>query len=100
MFHVYVLMSATIRHRYVWFSENLDDRFRRHNAGESKPTTRSSIDFASHGEIFKARRSNGTGAVLENGGGRDELDRLHVTVVGRQYSLSACTRLARMISIS
>jgi len=51
----------------------------------NQTTTRSSIDFASHGEILKARRSNGTGAVLENGGGRDELDRLHVTVVGRQY---------------
>src|SRR5947208_14116383 len=37
MFHVYVLTSATIRHRYVGFSENLDDRFCRHNAGESNP---------------------------------------------------------------
>ena len=69
MFHVYVLMSATMRRRYVGFSENLDDRLRRHNAGELKTTTRSSMDFALHGEIFNARRSNGTGAVLQNRSG-------------------------------
>jgi predicted GIY-YIG superfamily endonuclease len=36
MFYCYVLRSEKTRRRYVGSCENLPDRIRRHNAGESK----------------------------------------------------------------
>jgi len=83
MFHVYVLTSATIRHRYVGFSENLDDRFRRHNAGESNPR-HGAPWILLHTERFQGEAKQWHGSGIRKRGGRDELDRLHVTVVGRQ----------------
>src|SRR5204863_7854603 len=67
MFHVYVLTSATISHRYVGFSENLDDRFRRHNAGESNPRHAApwillhTERFSGRGEAMTRARNEKTG---------------------------------------
>ena len=38
MFHVHILRSAKTRRRYVGSCEDLDDRLRRYNSGESKAT--------------------------------------------------------------
>ena len=67
------------------FSENLDDRFRRHNAGESNPRHGApwillhTERFSTRGEAMAREQYYKTGA------GRDELDQLHVTALERQY---------------
>jgi len=75
MFHVYVLMSGMIRHRYVWFSENLDDRFRRHNAGESNH------DTELHGFCF-TRRDSQSEAKQWHGTGIRKRERVAMNSVG------------------
>ena len=77
MFYVYVLRSDKTGRRYVGSCENFDDRFRRHNSGESK-ATRHGIpwtlllieSFATRREAVRKERYYKTGR------GRDELDRL------------------------
>ena len=79
MFYVYVLTSQKTGRRYVGFCENLDDRLRRHNAGESKATKHGVPWALLHSESFSERRE----AVIkersyQTGRGRGELDRLEV----------------------
>jgi putative endonuclease len=77
MFYVYILRSGKTRRRYVGSCEDLDDRVRRHNAGEAKATRHGIPWKLVHTESFLTRRE----AVkkeryYKTGHGRDELDRL------------------------
>ncbi|HEX7517289.1 MAG TPA: GIY-YIG nuclease family protein [Chthoniobacterales bacterium] len=55
MFYVYVLRSGKTVRRYVGSCEDLDDRLRRHNAGESKATKHGIPWKLLHAENFAAR---------------------------------------------
>ena len=77
MFYCYVLRSEKTGRRYVGSCENLADRIRRHNAGESKATKHGvpwaliqSEGFATRTEAAQRERYYKTGR------GRDELDKL------------------------
>jgi putative endonuclease len=77
MFHVYVLKSAKTGRRYVGSCEDLHDRLRRHNNGESKATKHGAPWTLIHTEKFETRSA----ATLrekysKTGTGRDELDNL------------------------
>ncbi len=77
MFHVYVLASEVTGHRYTGSCGDLDDRLRRHNAGESLATRHGVPWRLVHTETFPSRAD----AVrrerfLKTGHGRAELDRL------------------------
>ena len=77
MFHVYVLRSAKTGHRYVGSCEKLDDRLRRHNAGESKATKHGIPWILLHCEDFPTRAAAMTRErYYKTGRGREELDRL------------------------
>jgi putative endonuclease len=76
-FYVYVLLSATTGRRYIGSCQDLDDRVRRHNAGESKATKHGvpwelmfSERLATRSEALRRERYYKTGR------GRDELVRL------------------------
>jgi putative endonuclease len=74
MFFCYVLLSQKTGHRYVGSCENLDERIRRHNAGDSKATKHGVPWVLLHSETFGTRSA----AVLreryyKTGRGRDEL---------------------------
>jgi putative endonuclease len=77
MFHCYVLQSQKTGRRYVGSCENLGERIRRHNAGESKATKHGvpwvllrNQSFSTRSEAAQRERYYKTGR------GRDELDRL------------------------
>jgi putative endonuclease len=77
MFYCYVLRSLKTGRRYVGFCEDLAERIRRHNAGESKATKHGvpwvlvrSENFVNCSEAARRERYYKTGR------GRDELDRL------------------------
>jgi putative endonuclease len=77
MFYVYVLKSAKTDRRYVGSCENLDDRLRRHNAGESKATKHGIPWVLLHAEECATRSA----AMMKEryyktGRGRDELDKI------------------------
>jgi putative endonuclease len=55
MFYVYVLRSEKTGRRYVGPREDLDDRLRRHNAGESNATKHSVPWRLLHNESFATR---------------------------------------------
>jgi len=77
MFYVYVLRSQKTGRRYVRSCENLDDRLRRHNAGESKATKHGIPWTLLHSEGFLTRPEAVTKErYYKTGRGRDELDRL------------------------
>jgi putative endonuclease len=76
MFYCYVLRSEKTGRRYVGSCRDLDNRVRRHNAGESKATKQGvpwvlirSERFSSRSEAAQRERYYKTGR------GRDELDR-------------------------
>ncbi len=77
VFPVYVLRSRKTGRRHIGSCENLEDRLRRHNSGNSR-ATRHGIPWALvHSESF----SNRAEAVrkeryYKTARGRDELDRL------------------------
>jgi putative endonuclease len=76
-FFVYVLRSDVTGRRYIGSCHDLDNRFREHNAGESKATKHGIPWRLIHYESFSSR----TEAVrrerfLKTGKGRDELDRI------------------------
>jgi putative endonuclease len=77
MFHVYVLRSERTGRRYVGSCEDFEDRFRRHNAGESKASKYGAPWILLHKESF-ATRSDAMmkERYYKSGRGRDELDRL------------------------
>jgi putative endonuclease len=77
MFYCYVLRSQKTGRRYVGSCENLTERIRRHNAGDSKATKLGapwvllqSESFASRPEAARRERYYKTGR------GRDELDKV------------------------
>ena len=79
MFHVYVLRSEKTGRRYVGSCENLDDRLRHHNAGESKATKHGVPWILIHRESFPTRAEAVTRErYYKAGRGRDKLDRIEV----------------------
>ena len=77
MFFVYVLRSEKTGRRYVGSCENLSDRLRRHNAGESKATQHGVPWVLLHVEAFETRsHAVHKERFFKTGRGRDELDRL------------------------
>ena len=77
MFYVYVLQSGKTGRRYIGSCEDLEDRFRRHNAGHSMATRHGvpwmmlrSESFLTRPEAVRKERYYKTGR------GRDDLDRL------------------------
>ena len=77
MFYCYVLRSQKTGRRYVGSCENLSERIRRHNAGESKATKHGVPWLLIHSEEF-ATRSKATQCerYYKTGQGRDELDKM------------------------
>ena len=77
MFHVYVLRSAVTGRLYTGSTADVQDRLRRHNAGESKATRHGIPWTLAHTETFATR----AGAVqreryYKTGRGREELETL------------------------
>jgi putative endonuclease len=80
MFYVYVLRSSKTGRRYVGSCEDLGDRLRRHNAGESKATKHGIPWTLLHAEPCESRSA----AIMKEryyktGSGRDEIDRISVS---------------------
>ncbi|PYL71290.1 MAG: endonuclease [Verrucomicrobia bacterium] len=77
MFYCYVLRSEKTERRYVGSCENLADRIRRHNGGESKATKHGVPWALIHSEAFATRtEATQRERYYETGRGRDELDKL------------------------
>jgi putative endonuclease len=77
MFYCYVLRSEKTRRRCVGSCENLADRFRRHNAGESKATKHGVPWILIHTESFGTRsEATKRERYYKSGRGREELDNL------------------------
>jgi putative endonuclease len=77
MFYVYLLLSEKTGRRYVGSCEDVSDRLRRHNAGESKATKHGTPwkwllleEFLTRSAAMRRERYYKTGR------GREELDRL------------------------
>ena len=76
-FYCYVLRSEKTGRRYVGSCENLADRIRRHNAGESKATKHGLPWVLIHSESFASRSEAAQREqYYKTGRGRDELDKL------------------------
>jgi putative endonuclease len=80
MFHCYILRNLKTGRRYVGSCEDLAERVRRHNAGESKATKQGvpwvlvrSESFVTRSEAAQRERYYKTGR------GREELDKLPVS---------------------
>ncbi|MBI5762985.1 MAG: GIY-YIG nuclease family protein [Planctomycetes bacterium] len=74
MFHVYVLLSEKTGRHYTGSCEDLDDRLRRHNAGESKATRHGVPWKLIHSETFQTRsEAMVRERFLKTGKGRAEL---------------------------
>ena len=77
MFYCYVLRSQKTGRRYVGSCENLSERIRRHNAGESKATKQGVPWVLVHGESFATRSEAAQRErYYKTGRGRGELDKL------------------------
>jgi putative endonuclease len=77
MFYVYVLRSEKTGRRYIGSCEDIDDRLRRHNAGESKATSHGIPWILIHVEQFVTRSAAmSRERYYKTGRGRDELDHL------------------------
>ena len=77
MFYVYVLTSGKTGRRYVGSCEDLDDRLRRHNPGESKATRHGIPWSLLRAENFATRSAAMTRErYYKTGRGRDELNQL------------------------
>ena len=77
MFHAYVLRSEKTGRRYTGSCEDLDDRLRRHNAGESNATRHGIPWRLVHVERFETRAEAVRRELeLKSGRGRAELDEL------------------------
>jgi putative endonuclease len=76
-FYVYVLRSELTGRRYVGSRQDLDHRFREHNAGESKATKHGIPWRIVHHESCSTRaEAVRRERYFKTGKGRDELDRL------------------------
>ena len=77
MFYCYVLRSQKTGRRYVGSCENLTDRIRRHNAGESKATKHGVPWLLIHSEGFATRAEAAQRErYYKSGKGREDLDKL------------------------
>jgi putative endonuclease len=77
MFYCYVLRSQKTGRRYVGSCENLTERVRRHNAGDSKATKHGVPWILVHSESFGTRAEAAQRErYYKTGRGRDELERL------------------------
>ena len=77
MFYCYVLRSQKTGRRYVGSCENLSERIRRHNAGESKATKHGVPWILLHCEKFSTRSAAAQRErYYKTGRGRDKLDHL------------------------
>jgi putative endonuclease len=89
MFQVYVLRSRKTARRYVGSCEDLDDRVRRHNAGESKATKHGVPWAVIHNERFSTRaEATRRERYYKTGRGRDELDRIEAAM---KFPNAQCT---------
>lgn len=80
-YFVYVLISEFTGRRYVGSCQDLADRFRRHNAGESKSTKHGIPWKIVYREAFATRaEAVARERYFKTGKGRDELDRIEMTV--------------------
>ena len=77
MFHVYVLRSVKTGRRYVGSCQDVDERLRRHNAGQSKATRHGVPWIVLQTERFSTRSEAARRErYYKNGRGRDELAKL------------------------
>jgi putative endonuclease len=77
MFYCYVLQSQKTGRRYVGSCENLAERIRRHNAGDSKATKHGVPWVLLYSETFPTRSEPAQRErYYKSGRGRDELDKL------------------------
>jgi len=77
MFHVYILRSTVTGRRYFGSCEDLTNRLRQHNAGESKATRHGTPWRLVHTESFRTRaEAMARERYYKTGRGRDQLDRL------------------------
>ena len=77
MFYCYVLRSQKTGRRYVGSCEDLADRIRRHNAGESKATKHGLPWILVRSESFAARsEATQRERYCKTGRGREELDKV------------------------
>ena len=77
MFYLYVLRSQKTGRRYIGSCEDINDRLRRHNAGETKATRHGIPSILLHVEKFATRSAAiSRERYYKTGRGRDELDRL------------------------
>jgi putative endonuclease len=77
MFYCYVLRSQKTGRRYVGSCENLTERIRRHNAGDSKATKHGAPWVLVHSESFASRpEAAERERYYKTGRGRDELDKV------------------------
>jgi putative endonuclease len=83
MFYVYILRSQKTGRRYVGSCEDLDDRVRRHNAGEGPATKHGVPWILVHSERFETRlEAMRRERYYKTGRGRDELERLDLDIAG------------------
>jgi putative endonuclease len=77
MFYCYVLRSKKTGRRYVGSCQDLDDRIRRHNAGESKATKHGVPWILLRVESFPSRsKATQRERYFKTGRGRDELEKI------------------------
>jgi putative endonuclease len=77
MFYCYVLRSQKTGRRYVGSCEDVTERIRGHNAGDSKATKHGTPRVLIHSEGFASRSEAAQREqYYKTGRGRDELDRL------------------------
>jgi putative endonuclease len=78
MFYVYVLQSGKTGRRYIGSCQNLDERLRCHNAGESKATRHGTPWTVLRSEKFSTRsEAVRKEQYYKTGRGRDELAKLN-----------------------
>ena len=77
MFYCYVIRSRKTGRRYIGSCEDLNERIRRHNAGDSKATKHGVPWVLVHSEGFATRaEASRRERYYKTGRGRDQLDRL------------------------
>jgi len=77
MFYCYVLRSRKTGRRYIGSCEDLNERIRRHNAGDSKATKHGVPWVLVHSEAFATRaQATRRERYYKTGRGREQLDTL------------------------
>ena len=90
MFYCYVLRSQKTGRRYVGSCEDLADRIRRHNAGESKATKHGVPWILVRSESFVTRsEATQRERYYKTGRGREELDQVIVERSPRRQAVGS-----------